>query len=109
MRGWWLWRLWWLNESQPCRLVVRRGVIDAQVRGSIMRMTVSLDDDLLAQAELLCADLERSALLKEALQALVQRESAKRLAALGGSEPELKPIPRRRSAASAPWSAPPRG
>jgi Arc/MetJ family transcription regulator len=79
--------------------VVRRGVIDAQVRGSIMRMAVSLDDDLLAQAELLCADLERSALLKEALRALVQRESAKRLAALGGSEPELKPIPRRRSAA----------
>jgi Arc/MetJ family transcription regulator len=74
-------------------------VIDAQVRGSIMRMAVSLDDDLLAQAELLCADLERSALLKEALRALVQRESAKRLAALGGSEPELKPIPRRRSAA----------
>lgn len=70
-----------------------------QVQGCIMRTTVTLDDDLLAQAELLCADLERSALLKEALRALVQRESAKRLAALGGSEPKLKPIPRRRSAA----------
>jgi hypothetical protein len=70
-----------------------------QAQGCIMRTTVTLDDDLLAQAELLCADLERSALLKEALRALVQRESAKRLAALGGSEPELKPIPRRRSAA----------
>ena len=74
-------------------------VIDAQVRGSKICTTMTLDDDLLAQAELLCADLERSALLKEALRALVQRESAKRLAALGGSEPELKPIPRRRSAA----------
>lgn len=64
-----------------------------------MRTTVTLDDALLARAEQLCADLERSALLKEALQALVQRESAKRLAALGGSEPTLEPIPRRRSAA----------
>jgi Arc/MetJ family transcription regulator len=69
-----------------------------QVQGCIMRTTVTLDDDLLAKAEQLCGDLERSALLKEALRALVQRESAKRLAALGGSEPELKPIPRRRSA-----------
>ena len=64
-----------------------------------MRTTVTLDDELLARAEQLCGDLERSALLKEALRALVQRESAKRLAALGGSEPTLKPIPRRQSAA----------
>ena len=64
-----------------------------------MRTTVTLDDALLAKAEQLCGDLERSALLKEALRALVQRESAKRLAALGGSEPGLEPIPRRQSAA----------
>ena len=64
-----------------------------------MRTTVTLDDELLAKAEQLCGDLERSALLKEALRALVQRESARRLAALGGSEPELEPIPRRQSAA----------
>jgi hypothetical protein len=64
-----------------------------------MRTTVTLVDALLSRAEQLCIDLERSALLKEALQALVQRESAKRLAALGGSEPTLEPIPRRRSAA----------
>ena len=64
-----------------------------------MRTTVTLDDALLAKAEQLCGDLERSALLKEALRALVQRESAKRLAALGGSEPALEPIPRRQSAA----------
>ena len=67
--------------------------------GLAMRTTVTLDDALLARAEQLCGDLERSALLKEALRALVQRESAKRLAALGGSEPALEPIPRRRSAA----------
>lgn len=62
-----------------------------------MRTTVTLDDRLLAQAQELCGQLERSALLKQALQALVQRESARRLAALGGSEPKLEPIPRRRS------------
>lgn len=62
-----------------------------------MRTTVTLDDSLLAQAQQLCGDLERSALLREALQALVQRESARRLAALGGSEPDLQAIPRRRS------------
>ncbi|MFW6731446.1 MAG: type II toxin-antitoxin system VapB family antitoxin [Synechococcus sp.] len=64
-----------------------------------MRTTVTLDDELLARAEKLCGDLERSALLKEALRALVQRESARRLAALGGSESALEPIPRRQSAA----------
>ena len=62
-----------------------------------MRTTVNLDDQLLAQAQELCGPLERTTLLKEALQALVQRESARRLAALGGSEPRLEPIPRRRS------------
>jgi Arc/MetJ family transcription regulator len=67
--------------------------------GGSMRTTVTLDDELLARAEQLCGDLERSALLKEALRALVQRESARRLAALAGSEPELEPIPRRQSAA----------
>jgi len=69
------------------------------VLGGAMRTTVTLDDALLARAEQLCGDLERSALLKEALRALVQRESAKRLAALGGSEPALEPILRRQSAA----------
>ena len=63
-----------------------------------MRTTVTLDAELLAQAQQLCGDLERTALLKEALQALVQRESARRLAALGGSQPDLAPIPRRRNA-----------
>lgn len=61
-----------------------------------MRTTVTLDDALLERAQALCGGLERSALLREALQALVQRESARRLAALGGSEPQLKPVPRRR-------------
>ena len=64
-----------------------------------MRTTVNLDDQLLAQAQELCGPLERTSLLKEALQALVERESARRLAALAGSQPDLQPIPRRRSTA----------
>ena len=68
-----------------------------------MRTTVTLDDALLARAEQLCGDLERSALLKEALRALVQRESAKRLAALGGSEPALETITRRQAMSMPTW------
>ena len=63
-----------------------------------MRTTINLDDALLERAQSLSGVHERSALLREALTALIQRESARRLARLGGSEPELKPIPRRRSA-----------
>jgi Arc/MetJ family transcription regulator len=63
-----------------------------------MRTTVSLDDDLLADAQHLTGLGERTALLREALKALIERESARRLARLGGSEPDLHPIPRRRPA-----------
>lgn len=62
-----------------------------------MRTTINLDDALLERAQSLSGVAERSALLREALSALIQRESARRLARLGGSEPELKPVPRRRS------------
>jgi Arc/MetJ family transcription regulator len=60
-----------------------------------MRTTINLDDDLLAQAQQLSGLTERTQLVREALLALVQRESARRLAQLGGSQPELQPIPRR--------------
>jgi Arc/MetJ family transcription regulator len=62
-----------------------------------MRTTVNLDDALVERAQQLSGVVERSALLREALQALIQRESARRLARLGGSEAELQPVPRRRS------------
>lgn len=64
-----------------------------------MRTTINLDETLLERAQALSGVQERSALLREALTALIERESARRLAQLGGSEPELSPIPRRRSAA----------
>jgi Arc/MetJ family transcription regulator len=59
-----------------------------------MRTTLALDDDLLAKAQALTGLSEKTALVREALRALIQRESAKRLALLGGSEPQLTDIPR---------------
>jgi len=61
-----------------------------------MRTTLTLDDKLLADAEFYTGIHEKSALIREALKALVEREAARRLARLGGSEPGLKQIPRRR-------------
>lgn len=61
-----------------------------------MRTTLALDDDLLARAIDLTGIEEKTVLVREALKALVERESARRLARLGGSEPGLDAIPRRR-------------
>jgi Arc/MetJ family transcription regulator len=61
-----------------------------------MRTTLALDDDLLAKAQAYTGVSEKSALVREALTALVQREAARRMARLGGSEPRLTTIPRRR-------------
>jgi Arc/MetJ family transcription regulator len=61
-----------------------------------MRTTVSLDDELLRKAQTLTGLREKSAMLREALHSLIERESARRLARLGGSAPRLKSIPRRR-------------
>jgi Arc/MetJ family transcription regulator len=62
-----------------------------------VRTTLALDDELLAEAQRLTGTSEKSALVREALTALIERESARRLARLGGSEPELKAAPRRRT------------
>lgn len=61
-----------------------------------MRTTIALDDALLDRAQALSGVAERSSLIREALNALIQRESARRLADLGGSEPQLEVVPRRR-------------
>lgn len=61
-----------------------------------MRTTLALDDDLLRIAQDYTGVAEKTALIREALKALIERESARRLAALGGSMPGLKKIPRRR-------------
>lgn len=62
-----------------------------------MRTTLTLDDELLADAAELTGITEKSALVRAALKALIEREAARRLARLGGSDPDLQPIPRRRS------------
>jgi Arc/MetJ family transcription regulator len=61
-----------------------------------MRTTLALDDELLAKAQAFTGLKEKSALVREALKALIERETARRLARLGGSEPHLALPPRRR-------------
>ena len=62
-----------------------------------MRTTLALDDDLLEKAQAFTGPMDKTALVREALKALIQRESAKRLALLGGSESLLDYVPRRQS------------
>lgn len=62
-----------------------------------MRTTMNIDDELLEQARRLTGLTEKTALVREALEALIERESARRLARLGGTEPQLGPVPRRQT------------
>ena len=61
-----------------------------------MRTTLNIDDELLARAQAITNIASKPELIREALKALVERESARRLARLGGSQPELLSTPRRR-------------
>jgi hypothetical protein len=65
-----------------------------------MRTTLNLNQDLLDKAANLTGVREKTALIHLGLEALIARESARRLAALGGSQKRLRPIPRRRSGAA---------
>jgi Arc/MetJ family transcription regulator len=60
-----------------------------------MRTTLALDDELVAKAQAITGLKEKSSLVREAL---IERESARRLARLGASEPDLEALPRRRPA-----------
>jgi Arc/MetJ family transcription regulator len=62
-----------------------------------MRTTVTIDDDLLAKARSYTGLKETSAVLRAALTALVEREAARRLALLGGTEPNLRTVRRPRT------------
>ncbi len=62
-----------------------------------MRTTLNIDDKLLDEAQRITGVTEKTALVREGLRALIERESARRLARLGGSEPQLEPISRRQS------------
>ena len=61
-----------------------------------MRTTLNLDDKLIAEALRLSGLEEKTAVIHEGLRALIARENARRLARLGGSEPKLEAVPRRR-------------
>ena len=65
-----------------------------------MRTTLNIDDDLLKKAAKLTGTTEKTALVRRGLEALIALESSRRLAALGGTEKKLKPIPRRRPPAA---------
>ena len=60
-----------------------------------MRTTLNIDDQLLDEAQRITGMTEKAALVREALRALIERESARRLARLGGCEPQLRSAPRR--------------
>jgi len=62
-----------------------------------MRTTLALDDDLVIEAQRLTGTTEKTALVRQALRALIERESARRLAQLGGSEPDAQSVPRRQT------------
>jgi len=64
-----------------------------------MRTTIALDDNLIATAQEYTGVMEKSALMREALKALIEREASRRLAELGGASPDMAYIPRRRTKA----------
>jgi Arc/MetJ family transcription regulator len=68
-----------------------------------MRTTLTIDDDLYAKAVLLAEPgMEKSELLKECVKAFIQRQSSRRLAALGGQVPDIELVPRRREEVTRP-------
>ena len=65
-----------------------------------MRTTLNINDEILEEASRLTGIKEKTALVRLGLEALIARESSKRLARLGGTEKDLRSIPRRRTAKS---------
>lgn len=61
-----------------------------------MRTTITFDDELLEKAQEYTGIMEKSALVREALKVLVAREAGRRLARMGGTEPDFAAPPRRR-------------
>jgi len=90
--GWYdrhLLRLWALKKASNDDNIVPKLEV-------AMRTTLALDDELVAKAQAFTGLKEKASLVREALKALIERESARRLARLGGSEPRLEAPPRRR-------------
>ena len=73
-------------------------MMQVNCQDTIMRTTVNIDDDLMKAAQKLTGIEEKAVLLRAGLKALIEQESARRLAALGGSEPQLSNVSRRKTA-----------
>jgi Arc/MetJ family transcription regulator len=85
--------------AQGSELALKSTSIDDNIVPNMeinVRTTLALDDELVAKAQAFTGLKEKSSLVREALKALIERESARRLARLGGSQPRLKAPPRRR-------------
>ena len=72
-------------------------MMQVNCQDTIMRTTVNIDDELMRAAQKLTGIEEKAVLLRAGLKALIEQESARRLAALGGSEPQLTSVSRRRT------------
>ena len=86
----------WFSLMRAICIYIRHQMMLILVHGDAMRTTLALDDDLVSTAQEYTGLVEKTALVREALKSLIQREAARRLAALGGTMPELKDIPCRR-------------
>jgi Arc/MetJ family transcription regulator len=84
----------WITALSPITSPV--GDIIGELKSN-MRATVALDDELIRKAQELSGLTERTALLREALKALIHLEASRRLAAVGGTEPDLEDIKRVRA------------
>src|SRR6188472_2869301 len=82
------------RDGSTCIIVIR---CQSTCMEATVRTTLALDDDLITEAQRLTGITEKTALVRQALRALIERESAKRLAQLAGSEPDAKPVPRRQT------------
>ena len=71
-------------------------MMHASCQDTIMRTTVNIDDELMKAAQKLTGIEEKAVLLRAGLKALIEQESARRLAKLGGSQPQLSNVSRRR-------------
>jgi Arc/MetJ family transcription regulator len=76
-------------------------MLHVMTRRDTVRTTVTIDDELIDRAMALSGTRETSALLKQGLRALIEQESARRLARLGGSDPAATAAPRRRESSAA--------
>ena len=91
--------LWWftlMHLEHALIYAYNRAYKQNDLRAIGMRTTLNINDDLLKRAQELTGVTEKTAIVKMGIEALIARESAKRLAKLGGSDPTLKEIPRRR-------------